>query len=100
MENNKSFSIPHLKELHKQLEGKHFVGGGLARKLISQQIKQLEEYQSVIRDAKTMWSALVNVEHYIDVEYLEDPEVVSKALMTPTAKFIEALYNANSKQDS
>lgn len=97
---DKPFSIPHLKELYKQLEGKHFVGGGLARKLISQQIKQLEEYQAVIRDTKIMWAALANVEYYIDTEYLEDPEVVSKALMTPTAKFIEALYNANSKQDS
>lgn len=93
-----TFSLEQLKELQVQLEGKGMVGGDLARRLIKQQITQLQEYQKVVRDTRLMWEALKDIDFwYMNdgalVEVTVDEDLVHKALETPTAKLLEELCN-------
>lgn len=96
------FSLASLKELQKQLEGKQFVGGDLARKLLNQQIKQLEEYTQIVKDTKIMWEVLASANQDFDDPRggnyfaLINKELVNQALSTPTSKFIQSL-NENNK---
>jgi hypothetical protein len=95
------FSLASLKELQKQLEGKQFVGGDLARKLLDQQIKQLTEYQAVIRDCKTMIEILQqcikDFKGYNELSVSNDTfSSIEKSLNSPTSKFIQSL-NENNK---
>ena len=97
-----NFSLSDLKELSKQLENVEMVGGDLVRRILKQYEKQLQEYQTIVRDTRIMWEALNSMGSYElnnRTVYRIDETLVQKALETPTAKFLESLNESN-KQDS
>lgn len=96
-----TFSLSQLQELASQTKDMDMIGGDLWRRILSQYLKQLQEYQIVIRDCRVMMEALQSC----DIDYcgpneskcqVYDYKLVEKAINTPTAKLLQSL-NANNQ---
>lgn len=87
-----AYTIQTLEELDKKIKDSKLIGADIARNLIKQLIDTKKEYLRVAKDCSTLWKACKSMGSYErngESVYVIDEMLVTEALNTPTAKYLE-----------